>query len=343
MKKQILTYFLVSISIFSCKKDLAVFEPTNPFKNIVIVEKQLFDLDTISIKEITGKKGTKIYFNREDFDIDENNKVSVELKEYYNRLELISDNLNTITDKNELLESNGVIFLKFISGDKEIKLKDKKKLKIKFKKEFRKGDRIFNGVLDSINQIKWIEDKDTYITFPEIDTVISRRYGGVLTYREKIIPIDSLDYYSTTNKNLELEIENDISKINDELAVDNWWTYPDVLIDDFGWINVDKILKPDGNISYELVLNKNNLEFVSTFLIYKDLNSFISDYRKPNDLIFVNIPIKNQTSLIVLGKGKKEFYVKKVLIDKNTNGVLELDLKKVDTTQFKKILKKIIK
>jgi len=340
MKKQILIYFLVSISVFSCKKDIAEFEPTNPFQNIVLVENQVFDLDTISVKEIIGEKGTKIYFNREDFDIGENDKISLELKEYYNRLELISDNLNTITDKNELLESNGVIFLKFKSGDKELKLKDQKKLKINFKKEFRKGDRIFNGVLDSINQIEWIEDKDTYITFPVIDTILSRRYGGVLTYRDKIIPVDSLDYYSTTNENLELQIENDISEINDELAVDNWWKYPDVLIDEFGWINVDKILMPDGNVSYELVLNKDNLEFVSTFLIYKDLNSFISDYRKPNDLIFANIPIKNQTSLIVLGKAKKEFYVKRVLIDENTNGVLELDLKKVDSTEFEKILKK---
>jgi len=340
MKNRILTYLLVSISIFSCKKDIVEFEPTNPFENIVIVEKQVFDLDTISIKEIIGKKGTKIYFNREDFDVSENDKISLELKEYYNRLELISGNLNTITDKNELLESNGVIFLKFKSGDKEVKLKDKKKLKIKFKKEFRKGDRIFNGVLDSINQIEWIEDKDTFITFTIIDTILSRRYGGVLTYRDKIIPIDSLDYYSKTNENLELQIESDISEINDELAVNNWWKYPDVLIDEFGWINVDKILMPDANVSYELNLNKKKLEFVSTFLIYKDLNSFISDYRKPNDLIFTNIPIKNHTSLIVLGKVNKEFYVKRLTIDKNTNGILELNLKKVDSIEFEEILKK---
>jgi hypothetical protein len=340
MKIRILTYILVSIIIFSCKKDIAEFEPTNPFQNIVIVEKQMFELDTISVKEIIGKKGTKIYFNREDFDIDENAKVTLELKEYYNRLELISSNLNTITNKNELLESNGVIFLKFKSGDKEIKLKRKKNLKIKFKKEFRKGDRIFNGILDSINQIEWIKDKDSRITFPVIDTILSRRYGGVLTYRDKIISIDSLDYYSKTNENLELQIKSDISEMNDELAVYNWWKYPDVLIDEFGWINVDKILIPDSNVSYELILNKKKLEFVSTFLIYKDLNSFISEYRKPNDLIFTNIPIKNQTTLIVLGKGNKEFYAKRLTIDKNTNGILELDLKKIDSTEFKEIIKK---
>ena len=338
--KKILTYFLVSISVFSCKKDIAEFEPTNPFENVVLIEKQVFYLDTISIKEIIGKKGTKIYFNRQDIDITRNDKVTLELKEYYNRLELISDNLNTVTDKNELLESNGVVFINFKSGDRELKLKDGKNIKIKFKKKFRKEDRIYKGVLDSINQIKWVENKQTHTTFPVIDTVLTRRYGGVLTYKEKIISIDSLEYYSSTNENLERRIETEISEINDELAVNNWWTYPDVLINELGWINVDMIIVPDSIVSYELVLNKKGLDFISTFIIYKDLNSFVSDYRKPNDLIFSKIPIKNQTSLIVLGKDNNNFYAEKLIIDKNTTGKLELNLKKVDSTDFEKLLKK---
>jgi len=340
MKNQILLYILVSISIFSCKKNIAEFEPTNPFENVLTVEKQVFDLDTISIKEIIGEKGTKIYFNREDFDINGNDKVTLVLKEYYNRLELISDNLNTVTDKNQLLESNGVIFINFKSGDRELKLKDGKKLKIKFKKKFRKADKIYNGVLDSINQIKWVEDKQAYITFSVIDTVLTRRYDGVKVTKDKIISIDSLDYYSSTNDNLERRIETEISEIDDELAVNNWWTYPDVLINELGWINVDMIIMPDSTVSYELVLNKKDLDFISTFIIYKDLNSFVSDYRKPNDLTFLNIPIKNETSLIVLGKEKNKFYAEKIIINENTNGNLELNLKKVDSTDFEKLLKK---
>jgi len=339
MKNQILLSILVSISLFSCKKDIAEFEPSNPFENILIVKKQVIDLDTINTKEIIGEKGTKVYFNRGDFDVAKNDKVTLELKEYYNRLELISDNLNTITDKNELLESNGVIFINFKSGDRELKLKDGKKLKIKFKKEFRKEDRIYKGVFDSINQIKWTEDKQTHITFPVIDTVLSRRYLGVLTYKDKIISIDSLDYYSSRNENLETRIETEISEFNDELAIDNWWTYPEVLINELGWINVDKVLIPDSIISYKLILNKNDIKFVSTFIIYKDLNSFISDYRKPNNLTFSNIPIKNRTSLIVLGKENNKFYAQKVIIDENTTGNLELNLKEVNSSDFEKLLK----
>ena len=80
MKNRILLYFLVSISIFSCKKDTPEFRPTNPFDNILVIEKQFFDLDTLINKKIIGEKGTKIYFNREDFDINENDKVTLELK-----------------------------------------------------------------------------------------------------------------------------------------------------------------------------------------------------------------------------------------------------------------------
>jgi len=333
MKNRILIYFLVSICIFSCKKDTAEFKPTNPFENLLVIEKQFFDLDTLINKKITGKKGTEIYYNREDFDINENDKVILELKEYYNRLELISDNLNTITNKNELLESNGVIYINLKVGDKKIELKNGRKLKIEFAQKFRKGDRIFNGVLDSINQITWIDEKEAYITFPVFDSVATSQFGGVETYKSKVISIDSLDYYSQLNLDL-------LSDATSELDDINWWDYPSILISDLGWINVDKIIEPDAIISYELNLNQSDLDNVSTFLIYQDLNSFISDYRRPNNLKFTEIPIKNKTSLVVIAKKRKDIYANRILLNKNTIGNLEIELKKTDSTELEKLLKK---
>ncbi|QXP78699.1 MULTISPECIES: hypothetical protein [Winogradskyella] len=333
MKNRILLYFLVLVSIFSCKKDIAEFKPTNPFENTLVIEKQFFDLDTLTNQIITGEKGTKIYFNREDFDINENDKVTLELKEYYNRLELISDNLNTVTNKNELLESNGVIYLNLKVGDKKINLKKDKKLRIEFAQKFRKGDRIYNGVLDSLNQITWIDDKETYISFPVFDSVSTRQFGGVETYMNKIISIDSLDYYSQLNIDM-------LSDATSELYIINWWDYPSILISNLGWINVDKIIEPDGIISYELNLNQSELDNVSTFLIYQDLNSFISDYRQPNNLKFTEIPIKNKTSLVVIAKKRTDIYANRILLNKNTIGNLEIELKKTDSTELEKLLKK---
>ncbi|MFD1015038.1 hypothetical protein [Winogradskyella rapida] len=333
MINRILIYFLVSISIFTCKEKTVEFKPTNPFKNLLVIEKQIFDLNTLNYKKITGEKGTIIYFKRENFDINENDKVTLELKEYYNRLELISDNLNTITDKNELLESNGVIYLNLKVGDKKIELKKDKKLKIEFAQKFRKGDRIFNGVLDSINQITWKDDKEAYITFPVFDSVETSQLYGVETYKNKIISIDSLDYYSQLN----LDMPSDATS---ELYAVNWWDYPSILISDLGWINVDKIIEPDAIISYELNLNQSNLDNVSTYLIYQDLNSFISDYRQPNNLKFTDIPLKNETSLVVIAKKNKEIFTNRILLYENTIGKLQIELKKTDSTNLKKLLKK---
>ena len=329
MKNRILTYILVLFSIFSCKKDIAEFEPTNPFQNALIVEKQVFELDTISVKEIIGDKGTKIYFNREDFDIDENAKVTLELKEYYNRLELISDNLNTITDKNELLESNGVIYLSFKFGDKKVKLKKDKKLKLQFAQEFRKGDRIFNGVLDSINQITWIKNSETKILQTVLDSALTRRYGGVMTFKEKLIPIDSVDFYNRQLEQIQDELIDDIQKVG---------YYPFVLVDELDWINVDKFLNIDSKISFELILNKSDLEKISIFFIYKDLNSFISNYRKYYDLKFIDIPLKNESSMIIIGEKGNDFFVNKRTLNDQTNGEIKIDLKKVDSTELKKLL-----
>ena len=322
MKNRILIYILISISTFSCKKDIAEFEPTNPFENILRVEKQVFDLDTITIKEITGKKGTRIYFNREDFDVNENDKIILELKEYYNRLELISNNLNTISDKNELLESNGVLYLNFKVDDKIVKLKRERSLKIEFAQEFRTEDRIFNGVLDSLNQITWIEDNAAYTVFPVIDDIITMNYGGVETYKDRIIPLDSLQYYKDLN------------------TESQWWLNPPIFVKNFGWINVDKILNPDSNISYELTFNIDELDYINSFLFYKDLNSFISDYRKLDDLTFVDIPLKNETSLIIIGKKGKRFFASKRILDSKINGILKMELKETDTIKLKKLIQK---
>jgi disulfide oxidoreductase YuzD len=329
MKKQILTYFLVSISVFSCKKDIAEFEPTNPFEKVVFVENQTFDLNTISVKEIIGEKGTKIYFNREDFDIKDSDKVTLELKEYYSRLELISDNLNTITDKNELLESNGVVSIKFKIGDKEIKLKDGKKLKLKFAQQFRIGDRIFNGVLDSINQITWIQNSETKVLQTVLDSVATRRFGGVMTFKEKLVSIDSVDYYNRQLEQIQDDLIEDIEKIG---------YYPLVLVDDYDWINVDKILEVDSRITFELNLNKSDLEKISVFFIYNDLNSFISEYRKYYDLKFKDIPLKNESSMIVVGEIGNDFFVNRRILDDKTNGEVKIDLKKIDSTELKKLL-----
>ena len=103
----------------------------DPFQTSAKVESQFFDLDTIALKEIEGKNGTKIYFLRESFDVDATDKISLELKEFYNISDLIRNNIRTITHDNKLLESSGVIYLNFTKNGEELKLKDSSTMRVR--------------------------------------------------------------------------------------------------------------------------------------------------------------------------------------------------------------------
>jgi hypothetical protein len=346
MKNQILLYFLIAISIFSCKKDSTYFLPKNPLKNIVTVEKQVFDLDTITYKEIIGKKGTKIYFDRNNFEISENDSIRVILKEFYNRLELISENLSTVTNKNELLESNGVIYLDIQANGKSIKLKENEKIEIKFANKIQKNERIFIGSFDSLNQTIWTQKDSSLVTFELLDSVVTRRFGGVETFREIVIPIDSLEYYQTLNQNkllddsvddlLDSEIMSDCTST--EINYTNLY-YPSFLINEFGWINLDKILYPNATVSYELILNREDITHVCIYILYEGTNALITQFREVDNLKFKDIPLVGETSLLIIGAINSISYVDKIELNNQSSGIININLVKIDSSGIEKLVK----
>lgn len=110
----ILICILLIFGLFTnCEREKQEFQPTNHLQKFSQVESQIFELDNTSWQLVRGKLGTEIYFVRDNFEIEENHKITLELKEFYDSEELLYNNINTITNKNELLESNGVIFIDF--------------------------------------------------------------------------------------------------------------------------------------------------------------------------------------------------------------------------------------
>ncbi len=62
--------------------------------------------------------------------------------------------------------------------------------------------------------------------------------------------------------------------------------------------------------------------------------------RLPNNLKFTDIPLKNETSLVVIAKRRKDIFANRILLNKNITGKLEIELKKIDSTDLEKLLKK---
>lgn len=328
MKIQFIFYSLILVLIFSCKNDNSKIKTGNPFKHIEKVEKQVINLDTLTKKEIIGKKGTKIYFNRDDFEIGENDSITLELKEYYSLEALISDNIQTITTSKQLLESNGVVYLDFTVNGEKIKLKEDKKLRMQFPTNLNENDRVYMGEIDFNNQMYWTIDNSALTNFLIYDSTYVEKYGVDRLY-EILIPFDSIEFYRNENR-----------RIQEQINIKNRRSYVAFFIDDFGWINIDKIINPDTEIDFELISNNKEIKFVNNFILYKGLNSFISYQRKINELSFKKIPVKNETTLVIIGKKDKVYYADKIKLSSKTNGKIGLNLKKIDSTELKSLIKK---
>ena len=322
--KSLLAYVtLVSTLLFSvsCGDDKIVeFNPVNHLKQFsqVALQSKTFELDSIYMV-FKGKDGTTIYFARDQFEIEENQKITVALKEFYSFKELIYNNINTVTNKGELLKSSGVIYLDFLTNGKSLKLKEGERIEVQFPENRLRNNNIYYGKIDSINQFKWTEEDSLFTTILQYD----RTYAIELA---KVIPMDSLPYYRRLDSLLTEQLES-------YAASDR------IVINRFKWINIDKVIAPDYLMNFDLSVQNTKLDNFSFYITYEDQNSFISEYRTKEYLDFKKIPIKGKTQLIAVAKKGGNFFAKKVELD-SSQKKLGIMLKEMDTIQLKSLMVK---
>ena len=321
MKKTCL-FIGIFISLLSCNKTPIVLEPENHLKKFSKTKSQLFDIDTLSYFRIMGKYGTEIFFLREDFNVKDEEKITAELIEIYDFKELLLNNINTITSNDELLESSGVIYIDFKSDAKSIELKENTKLLIRFPEDKLLGNELYTAKPSGFDQFKWVEEK-------QVDTLFSINRGGGL-FQELIISKDSVDYYKSFNlrtSGFETfdELWNSEVILSDSLYVDYNVSFG--IFKNLGWINIDKIVRPDDTLSFNLIESE-NIENLTIYIVYEGLNSFLSMYRTSDNLSFRDIPVKGKTELIILGNKNDKIYADKILLNEiEHNSGIKINLK----------------
>jgi hypothetical protein len=326
MKNLIKILLTVTIIFLGCKEDRQIQNiPFNPFEKAVVSgENQLFDLDTISLKENTGEFGTKIYYNRILFNVNKTDKITLELREFYQFQDLINNNIRTITTVNELLESSGVIYLDFKKNGESISLKDSTSIRISFPKVLSNQDKLFGGEIDSIGQISWskIDAKFSYMKY-------DKAYGIELL-RETTL--DSLPYYQkmwreqdSIYKEWEDNYREIEERVNTLLSVNR-----------LGWINIDKFIEPSDkkNIDLEIITA---IDGLIVYVIYEGLNSFTSYYPETIDNVTLKeLPIIGATYIIPVGLKNNELYAEKSPISEHSK--LKMELKKISLSELERLL-----
>lgn len=298
----------------------------NPFKVSENVQNQIFDLDTIQLKEIIGKHGTKIYFHRNSFDVNSTDKISLELKELYNLSDLIKSNTRTVTNENELLESSGVIYLNFKSNGEDIYLKDSSRISVRFPFDLKAQERIFNGETDSIGQTSW-SITESYFTVFRYDKTYGIDIGHDIT-------LDSLPYYKELWRKQDSVYEKTIGSYeNIEKSIGSA-----VSLTNLGWINVDRFVEQPTKMDFSLT-NSLEIDGIIIYVVYDNLNSFTSYYPdETKSIILTDIPILEGTSLIAVGIKDKQLFAQKMTIEEKET--MSLSLKPIIRTELDRLFKK---
>jgi len=323
MIRNILIAFSLILILQGCMKENIKIISNNELQKFSKVELQTFELDTIKYLEIEGKNGTIIYYNRDDLKIGENEKVILELKEIYTFEELLFNNINTITENGELLESSGVFYLNFKSKDKKVELKENSFVTIKLPKSMSENDEIFSAKVDSLNQFNWKEEENRLLA---LFTQTRGRITIITT-----VPIDSLEYFQEREKEFQKKYESD-SKAHKVVR--------DLFYAKLSWTNIDRLLKEVPQISFEINLKNNDIDHLTFYSLYENYNSFYSKYTASDKLTFNNIPyIENATWIVVIGNIGDKIYASKVKLSETINNIMDMTLEEKNEEELLQLMR----
>ena len=328
MKKKLFFIMLTILLVVSCKKEVKplALTPSLSLKKLSTVTTQTYYLDTLSTSIIEGEKGTKIYYQRKDFNLKENEKVTITLKEFYSFEDIFFNNIQTITNKNELLESSGVLYINAKSNQRIVNLKEGAFLKIKIPTGLLKDVALFSGKMDSLQNIEWYPLKESKALTNDI-VVVEKRGNITIEFDE----IDTTGYikgdYYKADSNDKIEYDNKDLVLNT------------LLVNKLNWINLDKYIDSISYTSFELETNRKDIPTYIIYSLYENINGFATLYNLNGSLKFNKVPyLKDKTYIIMFGFKGNKMYTDKVRLTENKK--IKIHLKEVDSLDIKRVLLK---
>lgn len=110
-------------------------------------------------------------------------------------------------------------------------------------------------------------------------------------------------------------------------------TYPlgsiPVLLKKIVWINIDRFVKETEKRSYTVQIFQNSFSHLDSYIIYENLNSFVSGYHWDNKVSFTDITVKEGETYVLIAACKNELlYATKIRLRKKENLKVTLENRK---------------
>lgn len=347
MKKTLGLLIILIIGLGSCKNQ----ESPSAFREISI--KQEFDsliallktLDDSSQKltvssnkktKVRGKGGTIIHVDPIDLSAEDGQPlgktIDIELKELINQKDFLKANAQTISD-GQLLMSGGAYYINMTSDGRQLKLKDKRGLKVEFPKLIENEMSLFYGQRDSLGQINWKEAAQKFEDVPKDSSYTEINESSETVWvieRESDLDI-ALD---STRASLTKEEKKKIKEQSKNYALSTQ-LYKAVEINQFGWINCDRFFEIPNKTNLQLAFNpKDSIVSAYAYLVFEDIKSVLQyPYFVMGDKTFNSgfnsIPVGSKTKLIVFSLKNGKIFSHKSDLTIEHNELIQLTMNEI--------------
>lgn len=366
---------LIAIIALQCKHSSDSLIQIRPLDNLKKIDLLLSDISqksqffyTRSDKstKVIGQKGTIIYVDPKNLETKDGSAlgdtIEIELLEITDKYSFITNNVQTISDKN-LLVTGGAYYINMKSNGKELKVKQGHGIKIEFPKLSNEEMALFLGERDSLDQINWIptdqkfiEKKQEQIESPEIGLLEkTKRYNiaavriteGEIYEDTAIIEPKEVKREEVTEEeykdylNKKAQYKKKLKEIETQRQ-----TYEAIEILNFGWINCDRFYEyqtPLTNI--DLLFNQDSISSARFYAVFEDINSIlITNYwdDKETTTQFINIPTNMQIKIICLAlQDSIPFWYETDILTKESN-IIKVNLVKTTQVEIRENLKNLL-
>lgn len=360
MKKILGFFVMATLGLASCRNNVATSDDLNETSNEVDVKaevakmnealkqydepSQFFKVSANKPAKVKGKQGTIISVNPANLET-ENGKplgknIDVELKELTNQQQLLRANAQTVSN-GRLLVSGGAYFINMTSDGNQLKLKSGKTLSVEFPKITSEEMYLFYGKRDSLGQLNWGKVDQKFENKPEQVVTNAPVESKPPRLTLEVNDVDAVFDYVDEGNEKPLS-KADKKKIENQKKAEEK-VYQAIELQQFGWINCDRFYDVPNKTNLYLAFNHRdtNLFVVNTYLVFKDINSVMSEYYSPfvhkTTPIFENIPVGAKVKLISFSVENGKTYTYKSDLTIKTNEKIQINLKETTAEDVAKL------
>jgi len=357
MKNQICIIILAALALNSCNQQpdtvenkQAQVDPVKEFAKLNAFLKkfeepsQFFQATSDKPIKVTGKQGTIIHINAADLEMENGDPVGkdirIELTELSTQGQLMRSNAQTVSD-GQLLVSGGAYFINVTSNGQQVRLKEGKTYSAEFPNLSAEEMTLYYGERDSSESMNWKQTDKVFI-MPEPTMDSDKEYSAVIVTGKGRFTDTSIVPMKNTSK-------EEYAKIKKEATIKSK-VYGPAAIDKFGWINCDRLFKPDAprtNLQFAITNKAEEANFVNVYLIFQEIKSVTSEsYFKLGDTIegnsFDNVPVGMTVRfLAVCYQNEKILATLSDIMPVKENHNEMLTLQEMSEEDFDKLMRKV--